>query len=127
VAECARTDTIGLRGFSDYYPHQLSGGMQQRVGLARALAIDPAILLLDEPFGSLDSLTRRRLQEDLLGLHADTRKTILLVTHSVDEATRLGDRIVLMSARPGRILEVVETGLPRPRPPHVGTHPRFVG
>lgn len=119
-------DAVGLRGFSNHYPHQLSGGMQQRVGLARALAIDPKILLLDEPFGSLDSLTRRLLQEDLLTLHTATRKTVLLVTHSVDEAARLGDRVVLLSARPARVLEVIETGLPRPRPPHIGTDPRFV-
>ncbi len=119
-------DAVGLAGFSDHYPHQLSGGMQQRVGLARALAIDPQILLLDEPFGSLDSLTRRLLQEDLLRLHESTRKTVLLVTHSVDEAARLGDRVVLLSSRPARVLEVVETGLPRPRPPHIGTDPRFV-
>jgi NitT/TauT family transport system ATP-binding protein len=119
-------DMVGLRGFANHYPHQLSGGMQQRVGLARALAIDPQILLLDEPFGSLDSLTRRHLQEDLLRLHHATRKTVLLVTHSVDEAVRLGDRIVLLSARPARIVEVVETGLPRPRPEHLGADPRFV-
>jgi len=119
-------DAVGLGGFSDHYPHQLSGGMQQRVGLARALAIDPQILLLDEPFGSLDSLTRRLLQEDLLTLHESTRKTVLLVTHSVDEAARLGDRVVLLSARPAHVLEVVETGLPRPRPPHIGSDPRFV-
>ena len=119
-------EAIGLRGFADYYPHQLSGGMQQRVGLARALAIDPKILLLDEPFGSLDSVTRRLLQEDLLALHYTTQKTVLLVTHSVDEAARLGDRIVLLSARPARVLEVIETRLPRPRPEHIGTDPRFV-
>ena len=119
-------ESIGLHGFAAHYPHQLSGGMQQRVGLARALAIDPAILLLDEPFGALDSLTRRRLQEDLLDVHAATKKTILLVTHSVDEAARLADRIVLMSVRPGRILEIIETGLPRPRPEHLGSDPRFI-
>jgi NitT/TauT family transport system ATP-binding protein len=119
-------DTVGLTGFERHYPHQLSGGMQQRVGLARALAVDPQILLLDEPFGSLDSLTRRALQEDVLRLHESTRKTVLLVTHSVDEAARLGDRIVLLGARPARVVDVVETGLPRPRPPHVGTDPRFV-
>ena len=100
--------------------------MQQRVGLARALAIDPAILLLDEPFGSLDSLTRRRLQEDLLDLHISTKKTILLVTHSVDEAARLADRVVLMSARPGRVLEIIDTRLPRPRPERLGADLRFV-
>lgn len=119
-------DTVGLTGFERHYPHQLSGGMQQRVGLARALAVDPQILLLDEPFGSLDSLTRRALQEDVLRLHEATRKTVLLVTHSVDEAARLGDRVVLLGIRPARVVDVIETGLPRPRPPHVGTDRQFV-
>jgi NitT/TauT family transport system ATP-binding protein len=119
-------DTVGLTGFAGHYPHQLSGGMQQRVGLARALAVDPDILLLDEPFGSLDSLTRRRLQEDLLRLHDARPKTVLLVTHSVDEAARLGDRVVLLSHRPTTVIEIVETGLPRPRPPHLGADKRFV-
>lgn len=119
-------DTVGLTGFERHYPHQLSGGMQQRVGLARALAVDPQLLLLDEPFGSLDSLTRRALQEDVLRLHETTRKTVLLVTHSVDEAARLGDRIVLLGTRPARVVDVIETGLPRPRPPHVGADRRFV-
>lgn len=119
-------DTVGLTGFERHYPHQLSGGMQQRVGLARALAVDPQILLLDEPFGSLDSLTRRALQEDVLRLHETSRKTVLLVTHSVDEAARLGDRVVLLGARPARVVAVIETGLPRPRPAHVGADPRFV-
>jgi len=133
VDRCARLDvaarlieTVGLQGFANHYPHQLSGGMQQRVGLARALAIDPSILLLDEPFGSVDSLTRRLLQEDLLRLHFETRKTVLLVTHSVDEAVRLGDRIVLLGPRPARVLEVFDTKLPRPRPPHLGADPQFV-
>jgi len=118
-------ETVGLKGFSDHYPRELSGGMQQRVGLARALSIDPANLLLDEPFGSVDALTRRLLQEDLLRLHFETRKTVLLVTHSVDEAVRLGDRIVLLSPRPARVVEVVDTALPRPRPAHLGTNSRF--
>lgn len=118
-------ETMGLRGFEHHYPHQLSGGMQQRVGLARALAVNPQVLLLDEPFGSLDSLTRRVLQEELIRLHETTRKTVLLVTHSVDEAARLGDRIVLLGPRPARIVETIDTGLPRPRPPHIGTDPRF--
>ncbi len=117
---------VGLKGFAQHYPHQLSGGMQQRVGLARALAIDPEILLLDEPFGSVDALTRRLLQEDLLQLHLETRKTVLLVTHSVDEAARLGDRVVLLSPRPARVLEIIDTGLSRPRPAHVGTDPRLI-
>jgi len=119
-------DRVGLQGFAGHYPHQLSGGMQQRVGLARALAIEPEILLLDEPFGSVDALTRRLLQEDLLQLHLETRKTVLLVTHSVDEAARMGDRVVLLSPRPTRVVEVVATGLPRPRPAHVGRDPRLL-
>jgi NitT/TauT family transport system ATP-binding protein len=118
-------ETVGLHGFADYYPHQLSGGMQQRVGLARALAVDPDILLLDEPFGSVDALTRRLLQEDLLRLHGDTPKTVLLVTHSVDEAVRLGDRVVLLGPRPAHVLENVRTELPRPRPAGLGADRRF--
>ena len=118
-------EMIGLRGFEQQYPHQLSGGMQQRVGLARALAVEPRILLLDEPFGALDSLTRRALQDDLLSLHEATRKTVMLVTHSVDEAVRLADRIVLFSPRPARVLGVVPTGLPRPRPAHLDLDHRF--
>ncbi len=119
-------DRVGLNGFARHYPHQLSGGMQQRVGLARALAVEPEILLLDEPFGSLDSLTRRGLQEDVLRLHHETRKTVLLVTHSVDEAARLGDRVVLLGPRPARVIETIETGLPRPRPDDIGSDRRFV-
>ncbi|MGE3176710.1 MAG: ABC transporter ATP-binding protein [Vicinamibacterales bacterium] len=119
-------DEVGLAGFARHYPHQLSGGMQQRVGLARALAVEPRILLLDEPFGALDSLTRRTLQDDLLRLHGTARQTVVLVTHSVDEAARLGDRVILLGARPARVVEVVKTELPRPRPPHLGAHPRFV-
>jgi ABC-type nitrate/sulfonate/bicarbonate transport system ATPase subunit len=117
---------VGLTGFEHHHPRQLSGGMQQRVGLARALAIDPAILLMDEPFSALDSQTRRGLQEDLLALHADNHKTIVFVTHSVDEAVRLGDRIVLLSSRPATVDELVTVDLPRPRPREVGTLPRFV-
>ena len=119
------TAAVGLTGFASYYPHQLSGGMQQRVGLARALAVDPEILLLDEPFGSVDALTRRLLQEDLLRLHGDSPKTVLLVTHSVDEAVRLGDRVVLLSPRPAEILENLRTELPRPRPPGLGADRKF--
>ncbi len=120
------TEAVGLRGFSEHYPHQLSGGMQQRVGLARALAVDPDILLLDEPFGSVDALARRLLQEDLLRLHLETPKTVVLVTHSVDEAVRLGDRVVLLGPRPSRVLEVIGTELPRPRPEHLGADRRFI-
>jgi NitT/TauT family transport system ATP-binding protein len=99
--------------------------MQQRVGLARALAIEPAILLMDEPFGALDALTRRGLQEDLLRLHAGHRRTVVFVTHSVDEAVRLGDRIVLLSPRPSRVEEIVDVTLPRPRPPSLNLSAEF--
>jgi ABC-type nitrate/sulfonate/bicarbonate transport system ATPase subunit len=118
-------DVVGLHGFEHHYPRQLSGGMQQRVGLARALAVDPKILLMDEPFGSVDAQTRRLLQEDLLMLLHRTPKTVVFVTHSMDEAVRLGDRVVLMTARPGRVHNTVPVDLPRPRPPDVDRHPRL--
>ncbi len=118
-------DAVGLAGFELHYPRQLSGGMQQRVGLARALAVDPKILLMDEPFGSVDAQTRRLLQEDLMGLLERTRKTVIFVTHSMDEAVRLGDRVVLMTPRPGRVHDTFDVELPRPRPPDLDKHPRF--
>jgi NitT/TauT family transport system ATP-binding protein len=118
--------TVGLSGFEHHYPRQLSGGMQQRVGLARALAVDPKILLMDEPFGAVDEQTRRLLQEDLLALHERTRKTVVFVTHSMGEAVRLGDRVVLMTPRPGRVQESIEVRLPRPRPPDLEENPRFI-
>ena len=111
---------MGLRGFERHFPRQLSGGMQQRVGLARALAVNPAILLMDEPFASVDAQTRRTLQEDLLRLAEKSRKTIVFVTHDIDEAVRLADRVVLMSPRPGQILESLPVALPRPRPDDSG-------
>jgi len=117
---------VGLSGFERHFPRQLSGGMQQRVGLARALAVDPDILLMDEPFGSVDEQTRRLLQEDLLALLDRTRKTVVFVTHSVDEAARLGDRVVLMTPRPGRVQEEVDVPLPRPRPTDVELNPIFL-
>ncbi len=120
------SDAMGLTGFEHSLPAQLSGGMQQRVGLARALAVDPAILLMDEPFGALDAQARRLLQGDLLALHHRHRKTVVFVTHSVDEAVRLADRIVLLSPRPATVEEVIDVGLPRPRPPRLGGVPRFV-
>jgi ABC-type nitrate/sulfonate/bicarbonate transport system ATPase subunit len=95
------------------------------VGLARALAVDPAILLMDEPFGAVDEQTRRLLQEDLLQLLERARKSVLFVTHSMDEAVRLGDRVVVMTPRPGRILESIDVDLPRPRPPDVDRNPRL--
>jgi len=117
---------VGLTGFERYYPRQLSGGMQQRVGLARALAVDPNILLMDEPFGAVDAQTRRLLQEDLLALLERTRKTVIFVTHSMEEAVRLGSRVVLMTPRPGTICEAIEVKLPRPRPPDIEKHPQFI-
>jgi NitT/TauT family transport system ATP-binding protein len=98
---------VGLERFAGSYPHQLSGGMKQRVAIARALAIDPAMLLMDEPFASLDAMTRRKMQEELLGIWEATRKTILFVTHSIQEAALLGDRILILSAGPGRVRRVL--------------------
>jgi NitT/TauT family transport system ATP-binding protein len=119
-------DMMGLRGFEDRYPDQLSGGMQQRVGLARALAVDPAILLMDEPFGSLDAQTRNLLQVDLERIWEADHNTVVFVTHAMDEAVFLSDRIVIMSPRPGRVHEVVEVDLPRPRTDATRNDPRFV-
>ncbi len=120
------TISVGLAGFERHYPRQLSGGMQQRVGLARALAVDPEILLMDEPFGAVDAQTRRILQEDLLTLLERTRRTVVFVTHSMDEAVRLGDRVVLMTPRPGRVCSNEAVELPRPRPPDIDKVPRFI-
>jgi ABC-type nitrate/sulfonate/bicarbonate transport system ATPase subunit len=117
---------VGLTGFERHMPWQLSGGMQQRVGLARALAINPTTLLMDEPFSAVDAQTRRELQEDLLRLHATQAQTVLFVTHSMDEAVRLGDRVVLLTPRPGRIREVLDVALPRPRPSNLERHPTFI-
>jgi NitT/TauT family transport system ATP-binding protein len=108
-------EMVGLRGFERRLPGELSGGMQQRVGLARALAVDPKILLMDEPFGALDEQTRRLLQEELLGIWEKARITVIFITHSMEEAVLLGDRVVLMSPRPGRIVDIVDVNLPRPR------------
>jgi ABC-type nitrate/sulfonate/bicarbonate transport system ATPase subunit len=106
---------VGLEAFRGYYPHQLSGGMRQRVALARALAVEPDILLMDEPFSGLDEMTARKMRMDLLELWTSTRKTIVFVTHNAYEATYLGDRILIMRARPGRIHGEIEVRIPRPR------------
>ena len=108
-------DRVGLGKFAQYYPHQISGGMKQRVSIIRALANDPEVLLMDEPLGALDAQTRVVLQEELLRIWEETRKTVLYITHSLDEAVLLGDRVILMSAQPGRHLATFEIDLPRPR------------
>jgi len=108
-------ELVGLNGFEDYHPYQLSGGMKQRVGIARALANQPAILLMDEPFGALDAQTRNLMQKELLRIWSETKKTVIFVTHSVDEALYLADRIVVMTARPSSIGQIYEIKWPRPR------------
>jgi NitT/TauT family transport system ATP-binding protein len=108
-------DLVGLREFEKSFPHELSGGMRQRVAVARALSVDPAVLLMDEPFGALDAQTRNKLQHELLDIWDKTKKTILFVTHSVDEAVYLADRIIVLTPRPGRICEIFSIDQPRPR------------
>ena len=117
---------VGLEGFEQAYPEQLSGGMRQRTALARALANDPEVLLMDEPFGALDSQTRALMQEMLLGIWEQSHKTVLFVTHDIDEALFLGDVVYVMTARPGRIKREIVVDIPRPRGPEVLTAPRFV-
>jgi len=111
----ALIEMVGLKGYENFYPKELSGGMKQRVALARTLAYHPEVLLMDEPFGALDAHTRTRLQNDLLSIWERDRKTVLFVTHSVDEAVFLSDKVVMMSKSPGRIREVIDIDLPRPR------------
>ena len=111
----ALIEMVGLKGFENFFPKELSGGMKQRVALARTLAYHPEVLLMDEPFGALDAHTRTRLQNDLLNIWERDRKTVLFVTHSVDEAVFLSDKVVMMSRSPGRIRQVVDIDLPRPR------------
>jgi NitT/TauT family transport system ATP-binding protein len=116
---------VGLRGFEHSYPHELSGGMQQRVNLARALVMDPKILLMDEPFASLDAQTREAMQEELLRIWQAAGKTVLFVTHQIDEAIFLSDRVIVFSARPGRVRDSITIDIERPRALRLKREPRF--
>ncbi|HLE38794.1 MAG TPA: ABC transporter ATP-binding protein [Acidimicrobiia bacterium] len=118
-------EQVGLSRFGAHYPHELSGGMQQRVGLARALAVSPDILLMDEPFGALDAQTRQIMQEDLTRLWDKEKKTVIFVTHSMDEATYLSDRVLIMDTHPGRVREILDIPLERPREPGIRSSSRF--
>jgi NitT/TauT family transport system ATP-binding protein len=117
---------VGLKGFETKYPRELSGGMQQRASIVRALSVDPSLLLMDEPFGALDAFTRDEMNLLIQQIWMETRKTVVFITHSIPEAVFLADRIFVMSARPGRLTQVVDIDLPRPRSVAVQTQPHFV-
>ncbi len=116
---------VGLTGFESRYPHELSGGMQQRAGIVRALVHDPRILLMDEPFGALDAMTRDQMNEELLKIWSANRKTVIFITHSITEAVFLSDRVFVMTARPGRLAEIIDVELPRPRSIEMVNSDRF--
>jgi NitT/TauT family transport system ATP-binding protein len=118
---------VGLAGFENHHPHELSGGMRQRVNLARAVSVQPDILLMDEPFASLDALTREAMQQELLRIVAQTGKTVLFITHQIDEAVLLADRIAVFSARPGRLMCTIDVDLPRPRSLQAKRSAKFQG
>ena len=117
---------VGLERFADYYPHQLSGGMSQRAALARALAVGASVLLMDEPFGALDEITRASMRYELLRIWEADKKTVVFVTHSIAEALALSDRVVVLSRLPARVVDVVDVGLPRPRSRHIERDPEFL-
>jgi NitT/TauT family transport system ATP-binding protein len=117
---------VGLEAFAHYYPHELSGGMQQRVGIARGLVHDPALLLMDEPFAALDALTREQMTLELQAITNAAKKSVIFITHSIQEAAFLADRIIVLSERPGRIVEVVSVSLPRPRDLSSMVSPAFI-
>jgi NitT/TauT family transport system ATP-binding protein len=116
----------GLKGFEYKYPNELSGGMQQRVSISRALIHDPPLLLMDEPFGALDAITRDEMNLELLRIWQEAKKTVLFITHSIPEAVFLGDRVVVMTPRPGKVAEIVDIDLPRPRTTTIRDEPRFI-
>lgn len=118
-------EMVHLKGFEQYYPYQLSGGMQQRANLARALICEPDVLLMDEPFASLDAITRETMQNELLSLWEETKKTVLMVTHQIDEALLLSDRVIVFSARPAHVVGEINVNLPRPRTPEVKNNAEF--
>ncbi len=117
---------VGLQGFEDHYPHELSGGMQQRCNLARALTVDPKILIMDEPFASLDAQTREIMQKELLRIWSEARKTVLFITHQINEAIYLADRVIVFGARPGKVKQTIKIDLPRPRDLSLKRDPRFL-
>ncbi|MGG1401398.1 ABC transporter ATP-binding protein [Bacillus salipaludis] len=117
---------VGLKGFEHHYPHELSGGMQQRVNLARALTVEPSLLLLDEPFSALDAQTREFMQKELLRIWSETKKTSLFITHQIDEAIYLADRVFVFGARPGRVVDIIDVNIPRPRDLDIKRNPEFL-
>jgi NitT/TauT family transport system ATP-binding protein len=120
-------ELTGLKGFEGKYPNELSGGMQQRVSISRALIHDPPLLLMDEPFGALDAITRDEMNLELLRIWQEAKKTLLFITHSIPEAVFLGDRVVVMTPRPGKVAEIIPIDLPRPRVTGVRDDPKFIG
>jgi NitT/TauT family transport system ATP-binding protein len=120
-------ELTGLKGFEDRYPSELSGGMQQRVSISRALVHDPPLLLMDEPFGALDAITRDEMNLELQRIWGEAKKTVVFITHSIPEAVFLGDRVIVMTPRPGKIAEIVKIDLPRPRTTTMRDDPKFIG